>query len=80
MATLEEQFTSAFRCAKCGSKDAHIEELSLSGTGISRLFEVQPYTYAFVSCKNCGFTEVYNLETLRGRDDLGRVLEILFAD
>lgn len=80
MAKLEDQILSAFRCAKCEGRSAHIEELALSGTGISRLFEVQPYRYAFISCTNCGFTEIYNLETLRGKDDLGTLLEILFAD
>jgi len=34
----------------------------------------------FVSCSNCGYTEVYNLQTLEGKDDLGGFLEILFAD
>jgi hypothetical protein len=52
----------------------------MSGTGVSRLFEVQPYLYAFVSCDNCGYTEVYDLETLEGKDDLGTFLEVLFAD
>ncbi len=52
----------------------------MSGTGLSRLFEVQPYRYAFVSCNNCGYTEVYNLSTLQGRDDLGTILDILFAN
>ena len=52
----------------------------MSGTGISRLFEIQKYRYAFVSCGNCGHTEVYNLRTLQGKDNLGTFLEILFAD
>jgi predicted nucleic-acid-binding Zn-ribbon protein len=44
------------------------------------LLEVQAYRYAFVSCTNCGYTEVYNLRILEGKDDLGTFLEILFAD
>jgi hypothetical protein len=52
----------------------------MSGTGLSRLFEVQPYSYAFVSCTDCGYTEVYDLRTLEGKDDLGMFLEVLFAD
>ena len=57
-----------------------MQRLAMSGTGLSRLFEVQPYRYAFVSCNNCGYTEVYNLRTLEGKDDLGAFLEILFSD
>jgi hypothetical protein len=32
-----------------------------------------------LSCNNCGYTEVYNLQALEGKDDLGTFLEILFA-
>lgn len=80
MATTEEKLATAFRCPKCDQHGAHVERLAMSGTGISRLFEVQLYRYAFASCNNCGFTEVYNLTTLEGKDDRGEVLEILFAD
>ncbi len=80
MPHVEEQLGAAFVCPKCKSPGAHVERLAMSGTGISRLFEVQPYRYAFVSCQHCSYTEVYNLRTLEGRDDLGEILEILFAD
>ncbi|MGD1993394.1 MAG: zinc ribbon domain-containing protein [Anaerolineae bacterium] len=39
----------------------------MSGTGLSRLFEVQGYRYAFVSCTNCGYTEVHDSAFWRGR-------------
>jgi predicted nucleic-acid-binding Zn-ribbon protein len=80
MATIEERLSEAFQCPKCDHSGAHVERLAMSGTGISRLFEVQPYRYAFTSCLNCGYTEIYNLKTLEGKDDLGTFLEILFAD
>jgi predicted nucleic-acid-binding Zn-ribbon protein len=80
MATTEEQLSDAFRCEKCNQQGAHIEKLSMSGTGVSRLFEIQPYRYAFASCNNCGYTEIYNLRTLEGKDDLGKILDILFMD
>jgi predicted nucleic-acid-binding Zn-ribbon protein len=59
---------------------AHVERLAMSGTGLSRFFEIQAYRYAFVSCPTCGYTEVFNLRILEGRDDLGTFLEVLFAD
>jgi predicted nucleic-acid-binding Zn-ribbon protein len=80
MPTVEQTLAGAFVCAKCHNHGGHAEQLSMSGTGLSRLFEVQPYRYAFVSCTNCGYTEVYNLSTLEGNDNLGNILEILFAD
>ncbi len=80
MANVEQLLSDKFACARCQNKGAHVEQLAMSGTGISRFFEVQPYRYAFVSCTNCGYTEVYNLRTLQGKDDVGTFLEILFAD
>jgi len=80
MATVEEQLGQAFVCAKCHQQGGHVEELAMSGTGLSRLFEMQPYRYVFVSCNNCGYSEVYNLDTLQGRDDLGTLLEVLFSN
>jgi predicted nucleic-acid-binding Zn-ribbon protein len=80
MAQLENQLAEAFVCAKCDHHGARVDRLAMSGTGLSRLLEVQAYRYAFVSCSNCGYAEVYNLKMLQGRDDVGTFLEILFAD
>jgi predicted nucleic-acid-binding Zn-ribbon protein len=73
---LEQEFV----CARCEHKGGHAERLAMSGTGISRFMEIQKYRYAFVSCTNCGYTEVYNLRTLEGKDSLGTFLEVLFMD
>jgi predicted nucleic-acid-binding Zn-ribbon protein len=80
MAEIENRLSEAFYCSKCNQHGAHVEKLAMSGTGISRLLEIQQYRYAFASCHNCGYTEIYNLKTLEGRDDLGDLLEILFMD
>lgn len=80
MAKADELLAQEFVCARCKQKGARVERLAMSGTGLSRLLEIQPYRYAFVSCTNCGYTEVYNLMTLEGKDNLGTFLEILFAD
>jgi predicted nucleic-acid-binding Zn-ribbon protein len=69
-----------FTCPRCKHEGAHVERLAMSGTGLSRLLEIQAYRYAFVSCSNCGYTEVYNLRTLAGKDDLGTFLEVLFSN
>lgn len=80
MMTTEEKLGKAFICEKCGSHGGHVERLAMSGTGISRLLEIQPYRYAYVSCNHCGYTEIYNLRTLEGKDDLGTILEVIFSD
>ena len=80
MKEVDELLGQAFVCARCEHKGAGVERLAMSGTGLSRLLEIQHHRYAFVSCLHCGYTEVYNLRTLEGKDDLGTFLEILFAD
>jgi uncharacterized protein len=80
MARVEDLLSEKFVCPKCQNHGAQVERLAMSGTGISRLFEVQPHRYVFASCTQCGFTEIFNLRTLEGKDNLGTLLDILFAD
>lgn len=80
MATIEQRLSEAYVCPKCHGHGGRAERLAMSGTGLSRLLEIQPYRFAFVSCSNCGYTEVYNLAVLEGKDDLGTILEVLFSD
>lgn len=80
MGNIEDDLAGAFVCPKCMHSGGHVEHLAMSGTGLSRMFEIQAYRYAFVSCKNCGYTEIFNLKILKGKDDLGTILEIIFAD
>ena len=77
---IQEQLAEAFVCSKCGSAGGRAEVLAMTGTGLSRLLEIQHHRYAFVSCSNCGYTEVYDMATLKGKDSLGTFLEVLFAD
>jgi hypothetical protein len=80
MEKVDELLAQEFICARCQQQGGEVERLAMSGTGFSRLLEIQPYRYAFISCTNCGYTEVYNLKILEGKDNVGTFLEILFAD
>jgi predicted nucleic-acid-binding Zn-ribbon protein len=80
MSKADQLLGEKFTCPKCDQHGAHVERLAMSGTGLSRLLEIQAYRYAFASCNHCGYTEVYNLRTLEGKDNLGKFLEILFMD
>ena len=61
MKKIEGEIESRFVCAKCRSTGAEVKSLAMSGTGLSRLLDLQHNRYVFASCINCGFTEVYNL-------------------
>ncbi len=78
-ANVEKILADEFVCNRCKSSGAHVEKLTMSGTGISRFLDIQPYRYVFVSCLHCGFTEVFNLKMLEGKDDLGTFIDVLFS-
>ena len=80
MSNSDQVLSQKFVCEKCDHHGGCVEKLAMSGTGLSRLLEIQMHRYAFVSCPNCGYTEVYNLRTLDGKDNLGSFLEVLFMD
>ena len=67
LSKLEERFQTEFHCQKCDHTGAATKVLSLTGTGLSRLLDVQMYKFLFVSCKNCGYTEIYNQQILEGK-------------
>lgn len=79
MAKIDETLAREFVCAHCKSQGGEVQRLSMSGTGISRFLDIQPYRYLFVSCNNCGSTEIFNLKVLEGKDDLGLFLDALFS-
>lgn len=75
----EDILADQFVCAHCKHSGAKVEKLAMSGTGMSRFFDIQQYRYAFVSCTNCGYTEIFNLKVLEGHDNLGTFIDILFS-
>lgn len=77
---LEASIRSRFKCAKCGHDQARIKEVAMTGTGLSKIFDIQHNHYLFVSCLNCGHTEVFDPTVLRGRrGTLSTILDILFG-
>lgn len=52
----------------------------MTGTGLSNWLEIQHHPYVFAPYHTCGYTEVYDLRTLQGKDSAGTFLEVLFAD
>ncbi len=53
----------------------------MTGTGLSKMFDIQHNHFLFVSCEGCGYVEVYDPSVLEGksRGELGTVLDILFG-
>jgi len=80
MKDVEKEIESRFICVKCRSNGARVKSLAMTGTGLSRLLDLQHNRFTFASCNNCGYTEVYDLDTLRGgKDKVGNILDLIFG-
>lgn len=79
--SIADTIIERFKCAKCGETHCHTKEVAMSGTGLSKIFDIDYNHYLFVSCENCGFVEVYNPNILEGktRGQLGTIMDVLFG-
>ena len=57
---LDQELARRFVCAKCRSEGAHVKRFAATGTGLSRLFDIQHNKFVAASCTNCGYTELFN--------------------
>lgn len=55
-------------CPKCGHTEVDVGEMSTTGGGLSKIFDVQTNTFSVVSCTNCGYSELYRDTGSRGSD------------
>ncbi len=46
-------------CPKCGGTETKTDEIATSGTGLTKLFDVQNRKFVVVSCADCGYSELY---------------------
>ncbi|WP_046173615.1 zinc ribbon domain-containing protein [Domibacillus indicus] len=62
-------------CIKCGSKEAGTKEVAMTGTGLSKMLDVQHNKFIVVYCKSCGYSEFYNKDSSRGAN----ILDLFFG-
>ena len=54
---------SEYRCQKCGCTEYIAETIQTTGGTFSKFFDVQNRKFITVSCKSCGYTELYRKES-----------------
>lgn len=64
-----------YECDKCGSTQSSESEVVVTGTGLSRLFDIQNNAFETVTCDECGYTEFYK----KDRGKKGQVLDFFFG-
>jgi predicted nucleic-acid-binding Zn-ribbon protein len=77
--TIDEQLAQRFSCPKCRRSGAEVKRFAATGTGLTKIMDIQHNKYIAVSCQYCGFTELYNPDMLEGKRHLGDVLDVLFS-
>ncbi|WP_019243573.1 MULTISPECIES: zinc ribbon domain-containing protein [Bacillus] len=50
-------------CIKCSSRNAATKEVAMTGTGLSKMFDIQKNQFIVVYCENCGYSEFYNKDS-----------------
>lgn len=59
-----------YQCAKCGCQEFESDQFQATGGTFSKLFDVQNKKFITISCKKCGYTELYKRETDAGMNIL----------
>lgn len=55
-----------FVCAKCQNTTFESDQFQATGGNFERVFNIQNKKFITVSCKECGFTELYKATTSNG--------------
>ena len=55
-------------CVKCGHTEVEEGTLSATGSGFSKIFDLQHNNFTAITCKNCGYTEFYKVDKNRTTD------------
>ena len=76
---IDNQIAQRFKCEKCHQTGASVKRIAATGTGISKIFDIQHNRFIAASCQNCGYTEFYNPDMLKNPSRVGTVLDVLFG-
>ncbi|HET7615463.1 MAG TPA: zinc ribbon domain-containing protein [Bacillales bacterium] len=75
-----DEMESKFKCVKCGHDSCETKELAMTGTGLSKIFDIEHNRFLFVSCEHCGYVEVYNPRILgEKKGQLGNIMDLFFG-
>lgn len=55
-----------YTCVKCGCREYEHDQFQATGGNFAKIFDVQNKKFITVSCRNCGYTELYKANTSTG--------------
>lgn len=53
-------------CAKCGNQSFESDQFQATGGNFAKIFDIQNKKFITISCKRCGYTELYKSNTDSG--------------
>ncbi len=59
---------SSSGCPKCNGQDVEVGNIATTGSGLSKMFDIQTEKFKTVTCTSCGYTELYADVNDRGMD------------
>ena len=65
--------TATYVCPKCHHTKCDMDEFRATGGNFAKIFDVQNKKFTTLSCKQCGYTEIYKGST----STLGNVLDFI---
>lgn len=57
-------------CPKCGGQQYDSDNFQATGGNFAKMFDVQNKKFTTISCKKCGYTELYKSQSSDGWDIL----------
>ncbi|GGH72652.1 hypothetical protein GCM10010978_09760 [Compostibacillus humi] len=57
-------------CKKCGSTRANSKKVAMTGTGFTKIFDIQQNEFTVVYCEDCGYSEFYHTKSSKGSNIL----------
>lgn len=54
---------SSWICPKCNNTEYEKDQFQATGGTFSKMFDIQNKRFITISCKNCGYTELYKAQT-----------------
>ena len=55
-----------YQCVKCGNTEFEQDQFQATGGTFAKLFDVQNKKFVTITCKKCGYTEIYKTDTDAG--------------
>ncbi|MFC1757198.1 zinc ribbon domain-containing protein [Planctomycetota bacterium] len=77
--SLEDEISDRFKCSKCAHGIPRTKRIATTGTGLTKLMDVQQNRFLVVSCTNCGYSELYDANVLGARSGISDILDFLFG-